>query len=232
MEPKLRILVVDDERDILQLVTYNLKKDGYLVDEAMTGDDALRMVRERPYQLILLDLMLPGMSGMELCRIFKKDPATAAVPVIMLTARADEMDKIMGLETGADDYVTKPFSVRELMARVKSVLRRTEGGVTAEKVLRAGTLAVDLERHLVQSGGITIDLSPIEFRLLRFLMERKGRVFTRDRILDAVWKGEAFVEERTVDVHIRRLRAELEKAGIVEFIRTVRGVGYSFSDES
>jgi phosphate regulon transcriptional regulator PhoB len=232
MEPKQRILVVDDEEDILQLVNYNLKKESFLVEEARTGDQALRMVRERPYQLILLDLMLPGLSGMELCRIFKQDPETAQVPIIMLTARSEEMDKVMGLETGADDYITKPFSVRELLARVKSVLRRSEGVIVGKKVLRAGTLEVDLERHRVKVGDMVVDLSPTEFRLLRFLLERKGRVFSRDQILDAVWKGEAFVESRTVDVHIRRLRAELEKAGAGEYIQTVRGVGYSFRDET
>ena len=231
MEPKQRILVVDDEQDILQLVTYNLKKEGYLVEEALTGDAALRMVRERPYQLILLDLMLPGLSGMELCRIFKNDPGTAHVPIIMLTARSEEMDKVMGLETGADDYITKPFSVRELVARVKSVIRRVEGAMTGRKVLRAGGIEVDLERHRVKAGEQVVDLSPTEFRLLRFLMERKGKVFSRDQILDAVWKGESFVESRTVDVHIRRLRAELDRAGVGSAVETVRGVGYRFSDE-
>jgi phosphate regulon transcriptional regulator PhoB len=231
MEPKQRILVVDDEQDILELVTYNLKKEGYLVEEARTGDQALRLVRERPYQLILLDLMLPGLSGMELCRIFKQDPETAQVPIIMLTARSEEMDKVMGLETGADDYITKPFSVRELLARIKSVLRRSEGVVVGKKVLRAGNLEVDLERHRVKVADTVVDLSPTEFRLLRFLLERKGRVFSRDQILDAVWKGEAFVESRTVDVHVRRLRAELEQAGAGDYVKTIRGVGYSFSDE-
>ena len=231
MEPKLRILVVDDEQDILHLVNYNLKKEGYLVEEAHTGDDALRMVRERPYQLVLLDLMLPGLSGMEVCRILKKDPETAGVPIIMLTARTEEMDKVMGLETGADDYITKPFSVRELVARVKSVLRRVEGATAGHKVLHACGIEVDLERHRVKAGGKVVELSATEFRLLRFLMERKGRVFSRDQILDAVWKGESFVESRTVDVHIRRLRAELEKAGAGDCISTVRGVGYSFKDE-
>lgn len=231
MEPKQRILVVDDEQDILQLVTFNLKKEGYLVEEAHTGDAALRMVRERPYQLILLDLMLPGLSGMELCRIFKSDPEIAHIPIIMLTARSEEMDKVMGLETGADDYITKPFSVRELVARVKSLLRRAEGTLMGRKVLRAGGIEVDLERHRVKAGEAVVDLSPTEFRLLRFLMERKGKVFSRDQILDAVWKGEAFVESRTVDVHIRRLRAELEKAGAGSAVETVRGVGYRFSDE-
>jgi phosphate regulon transcriptional regulator PhoB len=231
MGPKTRILVVDDEQDIVQLVSYNLKKEGYLVEEARTGEDALQLVRERPYQLVVLDLMLPGLSGMELCRIFKQDPKTASLPIIMLTARSEEMDKIMGLESGADDYVTKPFSVRELLARVRTVLRRAGGGQSGAKALRAGALEIDLERHRARAGDAALDLSPTEFRLLRFLMERRGKVFTRDQILDAVWKGESFVESRTVDVHIRRLRAELEKTGTGKYIQTVRGVGYSFSEE-
>jgi two-component system phosphate regulon response regulator PhoB len=230
MEPKIRILVVDDEQDIVQLVTYNLRKEDYLVDEARTGEEALRMVRERPYQLIVLDLMLPGLSGMELCRIFKKDPDTSDIPIIMLTARTDEMDKVTGLETGADDYMTKPFSVRELLARVKSVLRRA-GGAGGAKKLTAGGIEIDPERHRVIANGTALDLSPTEFRLLRFLMERRGKVFSRDQILDAVWKGEAFVESRTVDVHIRRLRAELDKADAGKSVETVRGVGYRFRDE-
>jgi two-component system phosphate regulon response regulator PhoB len=231
MEPKTRILVVDDEQDIVQLVTYNLKKEDYLVEEARTGEEALRMVRERPYQLIVLDLMLPGLSGMELCRIFKKDPDTTHIPIIMLTARTDEMDKVTGLETGADDYMTKPFSVRELLARVKTVLRRSGGEEGAKKVA-AGGIEIDAERHRVTAAGTLLDLSPTEFRLLRFLMERKGKVFSRDQILDAVWKGEAFVESRTVDVHIRRLRAELDKAGVGKVVETVRGVGYRFREDS
>jgi DNA-binding response OmpR family regulator len=168
---------------------------------------------------------------MELCRIFKNDPGTAHIPIIMLTARSEEMDKVMGLETGADDYITKPFSVRELLARIKSVLRRVEGAKNGRKVLLAGGIEVDLERHRVKAGKQVLDLSPTEFRLLRFLIERKGKVFSRDQILDAVWKGESFVETRTVDVHIRRLRAELEKAGAGSAVETVRGVGYRFSDE-
>lgn len=231
MEPKQRILVVDDEEDILRLVSYNLKKEGYSVEEARAGDEALRMIRERPYQLIVLDLMLPELSGMEVCRILKKDPETAGVPIIMLTARSDEMDKVTGLETGADDYITKPFSIRELLARVRSVLRRAEGGGVSKKVLKVGDLEMDLERYKVKIGDRPVELSATEFRLLRFLMERKGKVLSRDQILNAVWKGEAFVESRTVDVHIRRLRAELEKAGGNHFIETIRGVGYRFREE-
>ena len=231
MEPKARILVVEDEQDILRLITYNLKKDGYAADEAKSGDDALRLVRTNSYRLIVLDLMLPGLTGMELCRILKQDPKTAGIPIIMLTARSEEADKVSGLEAGADDYITKPFGVKEFLARVKTVLRRSGGGAASGATLRAGGLDIDLERHRVTAGGKTVELSPTEFRLLRFLMERKGRVFSRDQILDAVWKGEAFVGPRTVDVHVRRLRAELDKAGVGKYVQTVRGVGYSFSEE-
>lgn len=231
MEPKERILVVDDEQDILRLVSYNLKKEGYLVEEVKTGEEALQLVRERHYQLVILDLMLPGMSGMELCRILKRDEETASIPIIMLTARSEEMDKITGLESGADDYITKPFSVRELLARVRTVLRRSGGVLSGAKVLRAGALEMDLERHRVRAGDAALNLSPTEFRLLSFLMERRGKVFTRDQILDGVWKGESFVEPRTVDVHIRRLRSEMDKAGAGKYIKTIRGIGYSFSEE-
>ena len=231
MAPKARILVVDDEQDILRLLSYNLKKQGYHTDEVRDGEEALRKVREHPYQLIILDLMLPGLSGMDICRILKEKPKTSTIPIIMLTARSEEMDKVMGLESGADDYITKPFSVREFLARVKTVLRRAEGTKAVGGILRAGSLEIDLERHRVRARDINLELSPTEFRMLRFLMERRGKVFSRDQILDSVWKGEAFVESRTVDVHIRRLRAELEKAGAGEYIQTVRGVGYSFAEE-
>lgn len=228
---KEKILVVEDEDDISHLLVYNLSKHGFSVDAAKSGDEALSLVRSRPYRLIVLDLMLPGLTGMELCRILRQNPKTASIPIIMLTARSDETDKVAGLEAGADDYVTKPFSVRELIARVKSVLRRAEGTVSGHELLKGGIIEMDLERHKVTAGGKDIELSPTEFRLLRLLMERKGRVLSRDQILDAVWKGEAFVEQRTVDVHIRRLRAELEKAGAGRYITTIRGVGYSFREE-
>ena len=231
MVPRARILLVDDEPDILRLLSYNLKKRGYQTDEVRDGEEALRRVREHSYQLIILDLMLPGLSGMEICRILKQNPKTSSVPVIMLTARSEEMDKVAGLESGAEDYITKPFGVREFLARVKTALRRAEGTKAVDGILRAGALEIDLERHRARAGDKLLDLSPTEFRLLRFLMERRGKVFSRDQILDSVWKGDAFVEQRTVDVHIRRLRAELEKAGAGRYIQTVRGVGYSFAEE-
>jgi len=168
---------------------------------------------------------------MEICRILKQNPKTSSIPIIMLTARSEEMDKVTGLESGADDYITKPFGVREFLARVKTVLRRAEGTKAVDGILRAGSIEINLERHRARAGDKVLELSPTEFRLLRFLMERRGKVFSRDQILDAVWKGEAFVEQRTVDVHIRRLRAELERAGAGWYIQTVRGVGYSFAEE-
>lgn len=231
MDKKDKILVVEDEDDISHLLVYNLNKHGFSVDAARSGDEALGFIRSRQYQLIVLDLMLPGLTGMELCRILRQNPKTASIPIIMLTARSDETDKVAGLEAGADDYVTKPFSVRELIARVRSVLRRAEGTVSGHELLKGGIIEMDLERHKVTAGGKDIELSPTEFRLLRLLMERKGRVLSRDQILDAVWKGDTFVEQRTVDVHIRRLRAELEKAGAGRYITTIRGVGYSFREE-
>jgi phosphate regulon transcriptional regulator PhoB len=231
MRNKARILVVDDEKDILRLLTYNLKKEGYRVDEATEGADALRMAREHPYDLIVLDLMLPGLSGMEVCRIMKQDRKTAAIPIIMLTARSEESDKVAGLETGADDYITKPFGIREFLARVRTVLRRSALPSTAGRtMLSAGPLQMDMERHRAAAGETVLDLSATEFDLLRFLMERRGRVMSRDQILDALWNDGVVVEPRTVDVHIRRLRAELEKAAASHYIETVRGVGYRFAE--
>lgn len=232
MVSKDRILVVEDESDIADLVTYNLAKQGYETDVAPSGDQALGFIRSRPYRLIVLDLVLPGLTGMELCRILKNDPNTASIPIIMLTAKSTETDKVDGLEAGADDYITKPFSVKEFIARIKAVLKRTEWLPERPTVLKAGCIEMDVDRHTVKAWDRTIELSATEFRLLKFLLERKGRVLSRAKILDGVWKGEAFVEERTVDVHIRRIRAQLEKAGAVGYIRTVRGVGYAFFEHT
>lgn len=231
MTTKARILVVEDEQDIRRLVAYNLKKHGYAVDEAADGEEALRLLRASAYGLIVLDLMLPGLSGTEVLGILKRDPRTAAMPVIMLTARSEEEDKVGGLNAGADDYMTKPFSVKELLARVGALLRRPAAWSGVTERLVGGGVVLDIERRKVTADGAPLDLSATEFNLLRFLMERRGRVVSRDQILDAVWKGDAFVEPRTVDVHIRRLRAELEKADAGRYIETVRGVGYRFSEE-
>lgn len=222
-----KILIVDDEPDIVDLVSYNLKKDGFRVSTASDGEAALHKIRKDRFDLVVLDLMLPGIQGVELCRIIRNDPKTAATPVIMLTAKGEEVDRVIGLESGADDYMTKPFSSRELIARIKAVLRRTGEKATTEKVLHIGTLHINLETHGVVKGKSPLELSATEFKLLVYLVERKGRVFSREQLVDAVWKGEAFIEPRTVDVHIRRMRTQIEdNPSEPVYIKTRRGVGY------
>ncbi len=225
-----KILIVDDEKDIVDLVAYNLEKEGYEILKAFDGEEALALVRTRRPDLVVLDLMLPGIQGLEVCRRLRWDPATAQVPIIMLTAKGDEVDRVLGLEIGADDYVTKPFSVKELTARIRAVLRRLESrpAVGAEETLDVGGLKIDERSYEVFVNGRKVDLSPTEFRLLRFLARNPGRVYSREQILDQVWGDEAFVEPRTVDVHIRRLRAQIERGGSPGYIVTVRGVGYKF----
>jgi phosphate regulon transcriptional regulator PhoB len=229
MDTSKHILVVDDEADIVELVSYNLKKEGFGVDSALNGETALGKIRKGKYDLVVLDLMLPGIQGMELCRILRNDPKTEALPIIMLTAKGEEVDKILGLEMGADDYIAKPFSPRELVARVKAVLRRSMEKPPAEKILKVGELVIDRERYTVSIKGKPIKLSATEFKLLLFLVERRGKVFNRQQLLDAVWSDEAFVEPRTVDVHIRRLRAQIEEdPAKPRHIKTMRGIGYFF----
>ncbi|HMK49132.1 MAG TPA: response regulator [Thermodesulfovibrionales bacterium] len=229
MNASRHVLVIDDENDIVDLVSYNLKKDGFVVDSASDGEGALAKIRKGKYDLIILDLMLPGVQGMEICRILKSDPKTARMPIIMLTAKGEELDRILGLEMGADDYMAKPFSPRELMARVKAVLRRSSERPVDVKMLKVGDLEIDKERYTVLVRGNPARLSATEFRLLLFLAERKGRVFSRDQLLDAVWRDEAFVEPRTVDVHIRRLRSNIEEdPANPEYVKTLRGIGYFF----
>lgn len=229
MDTSKHILVVDDEADIVELVSYNLRKEGFSVDSALNGETALGKIRKGKYDLVVLDLMLPGIQGMELCRILRNDPKTEALPIIMLTAKGEEVDKILGLEMGADDYIAKPFSPRELVARVKAVLRRSTEKPPAEKILRVGELVIDRERYTFSIKGKPIKLSATEFKLLLFLVERRGKVFNRAQLLDAVWRDEAFVEPRTVDVHIRRLRAHIEEnSAHPRYIKTMRGIGYFF----
>jgi len=229
MDTSKHILVIDDEADIVELVSYNLKKEGFVVDSALNGETALGKIRKGKYDLVVLDLMLPGIQGMELCRILRNDPKTEALPIIMLTAKGEEVDKILGLEMGADDYIAKPFSPRELVARVKAVLRRSMEKPPAEKILKVGELVIDRERYTVSIKGKPIKLSATEFKLLLFLVERRGKVFNRQQLLDAVWSDEAFVEPRTVDVHIRRLRAQIEEdPAKPRYIKTMRGIGYFF----
>ncbi len=223
------ILVVDDEADLVELVSYNLKKEGFLVDSASDGEKALTKILKGKYDLLILDLMLPGIQGMELCRILRNDPKTAVLPIIMLTAKGEEVDKILGLEMGADDYMAKPFSPRELIARVKAVLRRSKEKPVTEKLLKIGDLEIDRERYVVLVRTKPVKLSATEFKLLVFLAERRGKVFSRDQLLDAIWRDEAFVEPRTVDVHIRRLRSSIEDdPARPRYIKTMRGIGYFF----
>jgi phosphate regulon transcriptional regulator PhoB len=222
-----KILIVDDEPDIVELVTYNLRKEGFDVSSSFDGEDALARIRKEKFDLIILDLMLPGIQGMEICRILRNDPGTRNIPIIMLTAKGEEVDKILGLEMGADDYMTKPFSPRELLARVKTVMRRISEKATEEKVVRIGNLTINKETYSVTKDDKLLNLSSTEFRLLLYLVERKGKVFTRDQLLDAVWKDEAFVEPRTVDVHIRRLRTQIEAdPSAPKYVKTKRGIGY------
>jgi phosphate regulon transcriptional regulator PhoB len=226
---KKSVLVVEDEKDILELISYYLRKEDFDVTACSDGEKALGLVRNNNYNLMILDLMLPGIHGMELCRMLKSDERTSSLPIIMVTAKSDDYDKVHGLETGADDYITKPFNPQELVARVKAVLRRTLGKDDEERVIRVGALEINTDTYSVLKKGKVVSLSVTEFNLLRYMAERRGRVFSRDILLDAVWKGEAFVEPRTVDVHIRRLREQIENnPSKPEYIKTRRGIGYYF----
>ena len=222
------ILVVEDEPAIQALIEVNLRRAGHAARLAADAESAKRMVQEELPDLVLLDWMLPGMSGVDFARLLRSVPRTRAVPIIMLTARAEERDKIEALELGADDYVTKPFSPRELMARIKAVLRRHAPQSTDDAV-ELGGLRLDPGTHRVSAGAAEVNLGPTEFRLLHFLMTHPERVHGRSQLLDQVWGDHVFVEERTVDVHIRRLRAALEASGHDRLIQTVRGSGYRMS---
>lgn len=223
------ILVVEDEPAIQALIAANLQRAGHAVLRAPDAETALRLVNEALPDLILLDWMLPGMSGIDLARRLRSGDRTREVPIIMLTARSEEQDKVRGLETGADDYVTKPFSPRELQARINAVLRRRAPQMTEDPV-EVGGLRIDPVTHRVSAGGQAINLGPTEFRLLHFLMTHRERVHSRPQLLDQIWGDHVFVEERTVDVHIRRLRSALEATGHDALIQTVRGSGYRFSE--
>ena len=220
-----RVLIVEDEPDIRDLLAFHLEREGYHVTRSRTGADALRRVRARPPDLILLDLMLPELGGLDVCRRLRQDPRTASVPIVMLTARGEEVDRILGLELGADDYIVKPFSPKEVVARVRAVLRRAGARDGAAPVV-SGRLVIDPDRHTVQVDAAAIELTPKEFDLLRALAEARGRVLSREFLLDRVWgyasAGE--IESRTVDVHVRRLRMKLGDEG--QRITTVKGVGY------
>ncbi len=223
-----KILLVEDEPAIQELLAFNIRQCGYRAIQAEDAASALAQVNTELPDLILLDWMLPGISGIELARRWRSDARTKNIPIIMLTARSEERDKITGLETGADDYITKPFSPRELMARIRAVLRRRAPEMSEETVA-VGTLSLSPATHRVSADGQHIELGPTEFRLLHFFMTHTERVYSRAQLLDQVWGDHVFVEERTVDVHIRRLRQALEPCGADNMIQTVRGSGYRFA---
>ncbi len=226
-----RVLVVEDEEPLALLLRYNLESEGYDVDVASRGDDAEILIAETPPDLIVLDWMLPGVSGIELCRRLRVARETKDIPVLMLTARGEESDRIRGLTTGADDYVVKPFSVPELLARVRAILRRAQPERIAD-ALQAGEIVLDRDAHRVTRSGREVHLGPTEFRLLEFLMRKPGRVFSRGQLLDGVWGRDVYVDERTVDVHVGRLRKALIRGREKDPIRTVRGAGYALADGS
>ena len=216
-----KILVIEDEQDVADLLALNLRKAGFRVSTAPDGVAGLQKARDDRPDFMILDLMLPKMSGLEVCRILKSDTATAQIPILMLTAKAEEIDRIVGLEFGADDYVTKPFSPREIVLRIRAIFRR---GEKADESLTAGPISIDPARHEVRIDGKQVHLTSIEFKLLRALMQRRGRVQERDRLLNEVWGYESVIDTRTVDTHVRRLREKLGKAG--DAVETVRGFGY------
>ncbi|MFG1403147.1 phosphate regulon transcriptional regulator PhoB [Xanthobacter sp. V0B-10] len=224
-----RILIVEDEEPLTLLLRYNLESEGYAVENVGRGDDAETRLRESVPDLVILDWMLPGLSGIELCRRLRTRPETERLPVIMLTARGDETERVRGLATGADDYVVKPFSVPELLARVRALLRRAKPEHVAT-LLRAGDIELDRETHRVHRAGREVHLGPTEFRLLEFLMQSPGRVFSREQLLDGVWGQDVYIDERTVDVHVGRLRKAINRGRQSDPIRTVRGAGYSFNE--
>ena len=224
------ILVVEDEEDILDLISYNLKQAGFSIIAVESGEEALEVASEENFSLVLLDLMLPGIDGLEVCRLIRAKPETKNIPVLMLTARTEEVDRIVGLELGADDYLTKPFSPRELVLRVRAILRRAEVVESvSDEILRIGSLTIDPIGHRVQLLDEEIELTATEFRLLLILAQRRGRVQSREELLNVVWGYEHSGYRRTVDTHLRRLRAKMGEAA--DYLETVRGVGYRFRRE-
>jgi two-component system phosphate regulon response regulator PhoB len=224
-----RIMIVEDEEPLTLLLRYNLEAEGYAVDTAARGDEAAVKLKEAAPDLVVLDWMLPGMSGIELCRRLRARSETERLPIIMLTARGEESERIRGLATGADDYIVKPFSVPELLARIRALLRRARPERVAAK-LAAGDLELDRDTRRVSRAGREVHLGPTEFRLLEFLMQSPGRVFSREQLLDGVWGRDVYIDERTVDVHVGRLRRALNRGRASDPIRTVRGTGYSFDE--
>ena len=218
------IAIVDDEQDIRELVAINLKKSGFKVKEYEDADSLLKSLPKSTPDLIILDIMMPGTDGLEACKIIKASDKTSRIPVIMLTAKTDESDKIIGLDIGADDYVTKPFSPRELTARVKAMLRRGKAGKEDGAVVKAGQISLDLEKHEVKVKDKVVELTATEFKILEILASKKGKVMSREQLLDNLWGGEKFVIDRTIDVHVKHLRTKLGAAG--KAIKNIRGVGY------
>ena len=224
---KEKILIVEDNEDIIEMIAYNLKKEGYRVLSILDGEEAIGLAKREKPDLIILDLMLPGMDGLEVCRAIKNKESLSAIPIIMLTAKSQEADKVVGLELGADDYMTKPFSPRELIARIKAVLRRTKPVVSAGKI-ELGMIVIDTLRHKVAVSGKSVLLTPTEFKLLEFMAQRPGIVLSRDKILDAVFGYESEIYDRTIDTHMKSLRKKLGRAR--DYIETVRGIGYRFKE--
>ena len=230
---KEKILVVDDEKDIVELLQYNLEKEGYKISAVFSGEQCLENVKTELPDLILLDLMLPEIDGLDVCKILKNNPQTSHIPIIMLTAKGEETDIVLGLELGADDYITKPFKVRELLARIKAVLRRTKNNISPiskeKDIIKFKDLVIDSIKHQVTIKDQPLNLTSTEFKLLKFLASHPGKVFTREQLLNQVWSEDSFIVDRAVDVHIRRLRQKLLTAS--DYIITIRGVGYRFKEE-
>ncbi len=226
---KQSILVIDDEKDILKLLQYNLEKEGYQVSLAKTGEEGLELAKRKLPDLIVLDLMLPGIDGLEVCKLIRGQKSTSYIPILMLTAKSTETDQIVGLELGATDYITKPFSIKVLLARVKNIFRNKIKKEMGEGPLKAGDFIIDKARFSFTVKGKPVALTKLEFKILSFLMENRGIVFSRDKLLNGAWGGETFVIDRTVDVHIRSIREKLGKYR--HCIETVRGTGYRFTEE-
>ena len=228
-----RIVMIEDERDIVELVKYNFRKEGFELESFNRGKEGLEHLRRSQPDLVLIDILLPDLDGFEICKRLRTDERLKSVPVIFLTAKGEEIDRVLGLEIGADDYVVKPFSPRELVARVKAVLRRQERAIEKPEVVEVGDLVLDSRTQEVRVRGRVVDLSTLEFKLLHFLASNPRRIFSRDRLLDAVWGRDRFVTPRTVDVHIRRLREKIEsQANKPQYLQTVRGSGYRFTAEA
>lgn len=227
---KTRVLLIEDDLNITELVRYNLERSDYKVDSVTDGEEGLYLAAQDTPDVILLDWMLPNLSGLEICRQLRRNEETANVPIIMLTARADEPDRVRGLEIGADDYVTKPFSPKELIARIQAVLRRVRPALAGQE-LTFEDISLDNVSHRVMRGSTLVHLGPTEYRLLRHFMENPGRVFSREQLLDSVWGHDVYVEPRTVDVHIRRLRKAMNEGGGKDYIRTVRSAGYALDKQ-